>query len=399
MPSPAFVAQATLTSPALIPILQAYPAGTSPTSNPSVWQYDAPGRQIDNEDSGMVRLDHYFSDRTTAFVRFNADEAVESIPTGQLTAKTLYDTKFNNGVVALSHVFTPSLINEVKFGVNQTIYHTANLSPVPFGVAVSGFSSLTGSSTTDYPSKTFDLIDDVSWAKGKHILKFGFETRWILLNQGTSQSGTLTYTSTAAFLDNTMGSASYTAILPAGAAAQDSVLRLRAGRMESDCQSDDHGRNPLQLFQCPACDRQRRRSVRFRHVRRLLPAHRFLLSSPLQRFRPASRHRLGAWRHRSARGRRHLPHRRPGRRSEPSDLEYRGSLLLQQHGVPHAFLSLDSVSSIRGSGRTGRRFSARSGSQPERRLRGGLDRVGSAQTALGISSEPPAISETKERTF
>jgi hypothetical protein len=213
-PSPGFAAQTALTSPALMLILQAYPAGTSPTSNPNVWNYDAPGRQVDNEDSGMVRLDHYFSERTTAFVRFNADEAVESIPTGQLTAKTLYDTKFKNGVAALSHVFTPSLISEIKFGVNQTIYHTANLSPVPFGVAVSGFSSLTGSSTTDYPSKTFDLIDDVSWAKDKHILKFGFETRWISLNQGTSQSGTLTYASIAAFLNNNLGSASYTAILP-----------------------------------------------------------------------------------------------------------------------------------------------------------------------------------------
>lgn len=214
VPSPTFAVQTALASPALVPILQAFPAGTVPTSNPSVWQYDAPGRQIDNEDSGMVRLDHYFSERTTAFVRFNADEAVESIPTGQLTAKTLYDTKFNNGVVALSHVFSPSLINEIKFGVNQTIYHTANLSPVPFGVAVSGFSSLTGASTTDYPSKTFDFIDDISWVKGKHMLKVGFETRWILLNQGTSQSGTLTYNSTAAFLDNQIGSASYTAVLP-----------------------------------------------------------------------------------------------------------------------------------------------------------------------------------------
>ncbi len=214
VPSPAFAVQAALASPALIPILQAYPAGTSPTSNSNVWQYDAPGRQIDNEDSGMIRFDRYFSQSTTAFVRFNADEAVQTVPTGQVTARTLTDTKFNNGVVALSHVFSPSLINEIKFGVNQTIYHTANLSPVPFGVAVSGFSSLTGSSTTDYPSKTFDLIDNLSWAKGRHLIKFGFETRWILLNQGTSQSGTLTYTSTANFLDNSMGSASYTAILP-----------------------------------------------------------------------------------------------------------------------------------------------------------------------------------------
>ena len=214
VPSPGFAAQAMLTSPALIPILLTYPAGTAPTSNPNVWQYDAPGRQIDNEDSGMVRVDHYFSERTTGFVRFNADEAVETIPTGQLIAHQRIDTKFNNGAVALSHVFTPAVISEIKFGINQTIYHTANLSPVPFGVAVSGFSSLTGSSTTDYPSKTFDLIDDVSWARGKHIFKFGFETRWILLNQGTSQSGTLTYTSATAFLNNTMGSASYTAILP-----------------------------------------------------------------------------------------------------------------------------------------------------------------------------------------
>ena len=214
VPSPAFTAQAAIASPALLSVLQSYPAGTAPTSNPSVWQYKAPGRQINNEDSGMIRLDHYFSDRTTAFVRFSSDEAVESIPSGNLIVQTKYDTKFNNGVAELSHVFTPSLFNETKFGINQTIYHTANVSPVPIGVTVSGFSSLTGSSTTDYPSKSFDLIDNLSWTKGRHLLKFGFETRWILLNQGTSQSGTLTYNSTAAFLNNQMGSASYTAILP-----------------------------------------------------------------------------------------------------------------------------------------------------------------------------------------
>ncbi len=214
VPSPAFAAQVAPTSPALLPILQAYPAGTSPTANPNVWNYNAPGRQIDNEDSGMIRFDHYFSPRTTAFVRFNADEAVESNPTGQLTVMQKFDTKFNNGVVSVSHVFSPSLIGETKFGVNQTIYHTANVSGVPFGVSVSGFSALTGSSTTDYPSKTFDLIEDLSWARGKHTLKFGFETRWVLLNQGSSQSGSVTYTSAASFLTNSMGSASYTAILP-----------------------------------------------------------------------------------------------------------------------------------------------------------------------------------------
>ena len=214
VPSPAFLAQAAATSPALLPILSAYPQGTAPSSNPNVWNYMAPGRQVDNEDSGMIRVDQHFSDRTTGFLRFNSDEAVEHTPTGQLAAQTGIDTKFNNGVAELMQVFTPTLVNDIKFGVNQTLYHTANLSPVPFGVSVSGFSSLTGASTTDYPSKSFDLIDDLAWSKGKHTLKFGFEIRWVLLNQGTSQSGSLTYTSAANFLNNDMGTAAYTALLP-----------------------------------------------------------------------------------------------------------------------------------------------------------------------------------------
>ena len=64
------------------------------------------------------------------------------------------------------------------------------------------------------------------------MLKFGFETRWILLNQGTSQSGTLTYTSTAAFLNEQHGLRLLYRDSAAGAPAQDAVLRLMPGRME-----------------------------------------------------------------------------------------------------------------------------------------------------------------------
>jgi hypothetical protein len=214
VPSPGFIAQASLTSPALIPILDAYPLGTSPTSKPNVWNYVANGRQVDNEDSGMIRIDEHFSERTTGFVRFNSDEAVEQTPSGQLTVLTSYDTKFNNGVVELLHVFTPTLVNDLKFGVNQTQYVSSGISPIPFTVSVSGLSSLSGQTVTQDPSKDFDLLDDVAWAKGRHTIKFGFENKYIFLNQGTAQSGTLTYTSLTNFMNNDMGSASYTAELP-----------------------------------------------------------------------------------------------------------------------------------------------------------------------------------------
>jgi hypothetical protein len=41
---------------------------------------------------------------------FNSDEAVQTIPTGQLIAKTQYDTKFNNGAFEILHVFSPALL-------------------------------------------------------------------------------------------------------------------------------------------------------------------------------------------------------------------------------------------------------------------------------------------------
>jgi hypothetical protein len=214
VPSPRFLAQAAQTSPALVPLLQAYPTGTSPTSQPDVWNYAAPGRQIDDENSGMIRLDYHSSDRTSSFVRFNSDEAVQTIPAGQLIARTHYDTKFNNGVFELLHVFLPALISEFKFGINQDFYHAATLSPVPYTFAVSGFSPLAGRTTSDNPSKAISLLDDTSWATGGHTLKAGFEFKRLFLNQGTSNSESLTFTSIASFLSNQLGQASYTAILP-----------------------------------------------------------------------------------------------------------------------------------------------------------------------------------------
>jgi hypothetical protein len=213
VPSPSFVSQASLTSPALAQILSGYPRGTSPlTAN--VWNYNVEANSVDNEDSGMARLDAHFSDRTTAFVRFNIDHAANAVPTGPLNVTANADTDFRNGVVDLLHVFTPSLVNDAKFGFNQELYHTENVSESPFTVSVSGFSALAGNSTTDNAAKTFSNLDDLTWVKGKHILKAGYEIRWIQLNQGDSSSGSLTYRSAALFAANQLDNAAFVNTLP-----------------------------------------------------------------------------------------------------------------------------------------------------------------------------------------
>jgi hypothetical protein len=79
--------------------------------------------QVDNEDSGMVRIDQHFSQATTGFVRFSRDEADYTIPTGSLNARQETDTKLLNGMAELLHVSSPALLNEAKFGINQDQYH------------------------------------------------------------------------------------------------------------------------------------------------------------------------------------------------------------------------------------------------------------------------------------
>ena len=172
--------------PALLPIVQAYPGGTSPTSSPNVWNYRALGRQVDNEDSGMVRLDYHYSDRTTAFVRFNSDEAVETTPTGQLIAKTLWETKFNNGVFELLHVFSPRLVKRIQ------VWNRPGFLSQRDGIASAvylqrfRFQLFVGRTRSDNPSKTISFLDDISWSKGNHTLKFGVEVK-----RGTAARGSL----------------------------------------------------------------------------------------------------------------------------------------------------------------------------------------------------------------
>jgi hypothetical protein len=79
VPSDTFRAQVAAESPVLLPILNAYPHGQSLVS-PTVAEWIGQGSQNVHEDSGMFRVDHRFSDKTTIFLRANIDEALSAAP-------------------------------------------------------------------------------------------------------------------------------------------------------------------------------------------------------------------------------------------------------------------------------------------------------------------------------
>ncbi len=226
-PSPAFRALVASTSPALIPILNAYPTkGLTPYTGPAVAcppqapqcvdDFVSTPLQIVNEDSGMFRIDHHFSDETTAFVRANIDEAVNTQPNGQLLDRQQLTSSPVNAVIELLHIYSPTLLNEVKFGFNRSTADTTDINQtgLPYSFAVSGLTTMNTNEVTTHVGNTFAGIDNMTWIKGRHVLKAGVEIRRVQLNYKNTENGKVTYASPTAFENNQINMVSVNGALP-----------------------------------------------------------------------------------------------------------------------------------------------------------------------------------------
>jgi hypothetical protein len=227
VPSAAFRAQVAAESPALVPILNAYPQGQEVlATNPDIAQFASEGNQVVNENSGMIRLDQHFSTKTTAFVRFNMDRAVNTQPlatSGNYLADEQQLTSAPaNGGIELLHIFSPTLVNEVKFGFNRGTADTTDINHtgLPYAFSVAGLTTLNNNRVSIGVGNSFSEIDNLTWITGRHTLKAGVEVRRIQLNQGNTESGTVTYansstqTSLQAFAANEVSTASLNGTLP-----------------------------------------------------------------------------------------------------------------------------------------------------------------------------------------
>ena len=224
VPSDPYRAQVAAQSPILVPILNAYPdAGLIATSNPDIDTFDSEGRQVVNEDSGMFRLDHRFSDKTTAFLRANIDFAVNTQPLASsgnylLDQQQLTSDPVNAGIELL-HIFSPTLVNEAKFGFNRSTAFTTNINQTGqvYAFSVTGFTTLNNNKVSVGAGNSFAEIDNLTWIKGRHVVKAGVEIRRVQMNQGSTESGTVKYTGSgalAAFEANQVTTATLTGALP-----------------------------------------------------------------------------------------------------------------------------------------------------------------------------------------
>lgn len=220
-PLPGNVVPPNLINPATRFFLQFIPL---PTTANGTAPLAAPFRS--NVDQSNVRFDHRFSQKNSLFVRHTYTRREDFNP-GQypLNGGFTQDNRTHNAVISDTHIFSPTLLNELRLG--YTRFYNANInqglgtnytSQAGIGgfeltslnfpgfpqLSISGFQGIAGNAFQPLinPSNMYELIDNVNWIKSAHALKFGIDFREYRFTSTNSANSRGNFSFTGAFTGN-----------------------------------------------------------------------------------------------------------------------------------------------------------------------------------------------------
>ena len=169
-----------------------------PQGTVNLGSYQTSASNFQNEDALVAGMDYTISPKDS----FRGRYVYNKIGTEDISANlpefwVVRPIKFH--LIALSefHSFTPSLTNEIRIGFNR---HEDNIVSGNFSYpGVDSFPNLTfydqgfinvgpdGNAPQFTIQNLYQLTDDVSWVKGRHTLKVGFDGRKFISPQGFTQ--------------------------------------------------------------------------------------------------------------------------------------------------------------------------------------------------------------------
>jgi hypothetical protein len=213
---------------AVAPLLSGFPLGTVATSNPLVSLASRSSNAVQRENTMSFRLDHYFSRNHSAYVRYLFSDGTLDTPDRTVTERRVRATQRPQNAVVNVQSIAGRMVNEVKLGYNGPKTSAAAFGPAGYdavGVSLSGnFTSSTidargntgiarsgllirassASSTTGsaFNPRSLALSDTVTWSRGSHTMKSGFEYRSIQSDFQFLGSTEITYNSINDFIDN-----------------------------------------------------------------------------------------------------------------------------------------------------------------------------------------------------
>ncbi|MGH8628769.1 MAG: carboxypeptidase regulatory-like domain-containing protein, partial [Gammaproteobacteria bacterium] len=161
--------------------------------------------QRDDNDHFDVRVDHFLTNVTTLVFRysFGGRRFFEPFAGPTLSAVPGYGNEVprrsQNAMVGLTHVFSPTLVNDTRFAFNRvasavnqenkgtSINRAVGLpelsaDPRDFGlsfITITGFSPLghEGNNPQQTATNTFQILDTATYVHGDHLVKFGADIR------------------------------------------------------------------------------------------------------------------------------------------------------------------------------------------------------------------------------
>jgi len=210
VPNASFRAQVLAKSPALQPILNAYPLGQTHIDSVTD-QVTKVATHTVREDAGMARFDYRFDNKNSAYVRYNIDNAYIDDPTDALGTHNVVPHIPTNLVLQYERTISPTTINVAKVGLNRANYHSWGYGTSPVAASIPGFDGVSDTSLDTEVGTTYSYIDDLTKIVGRHTLKLGVDIRRIQLNNSgnTLTTSSVSYATLDDFINNRADSASY----------------------------------------------------------------------------------------------------------------------------------------------------------------------------------------------
>ncbi|HEV8369691.1 MAG TPA: TonB-dependent receptor [Pyrinomonadaceae bacterium] len=193
-----------------------------------------------NENAYALRMDYRFSPKHSAYFRYFRDHGFNDQPEGVTGRRAVFTANPQNGVVAFQSILKPTILNEFKFGYNGVFTRTNGQAPTVNGIdlsrlvinisgntanfAIPGQGTSAGTATPGgliransatngrgqpYTVYSLSFLDNLSWSKGNHNMKFGVEFRPSRIYTDRLGGTTYVFNSLAALLTNSPASIQY----------------------------------------------------------------------------------------------------------------------------------------------------------------------------------------------
>ena len=144
--------------------------------------------QVSNEDFFQIRIDHNFSDTDSLFGRYTFTDAERTAPASLPKVQEAVETRNQYLTLEEKHIFSPVLLNVIRFGFNRSNLLADSFADPSFSPALSfvpgeiiGANRVSGLTSAGSAfanprvnlQSVFEITDTVTYTRGRHSLKFG----------------------------------------------------------------------------------------------------------------------------------------------------------------------------------------------------------------------------------